>query len=76
MFNFFKQDEHVDNRTSYEKILDYMQPNREYTVAQISSLVWYEWGTRLGDLVRKWVVKKVGTQKGLKGQTFVTYSLI
>lgn len=64
-----------DKRTDLEKILDYMKPDRQYLISDLARICGYETGTRVWDLCRKGLVKRVGTKKGWKHQLFALYSL-
>lgn len=61
-----------------ENIIAFMRlnPEKAYKVSDISKISWYETWTRLCDLVRKKLVKRVGTEFGKKGQRFALYSLV
>jgi hypothetical protein len=61
-----------------KNIIAFMQlnPEKTYKVSDISKVCGYEAGTRVGDLVRRWRVKRVGTEFGkTKRQAFALYSL-
>lgn len=75
-FSSYKKDKSLSD---LENILAFMKknPNREYFVSEISDFLGYSSWTRVGDLVRKWLVKRSWTKKELdkNGKVLKAYAI-